>query len=126
MTLESFKPKALRNAEEYFKDVHMTQEQHEIFNDFVEIFLKHVPMGKLAAKGTGWRAVSRWQLEHKRDLLGLENEEPDERIKSIDELLGIVKEEIIKTLEDPGQSPLVDEAMGEIMDFYKDKYAYRE
>ncbi len=71
ITGKSFKSKALKEAENYFKNVHMTQEQHKIFNDFVDIVLKYIKMDKLAAKGIGWRAVSKWQLEHKRDLLGL-------------------------------------------------------
>ncbi|NVM36505.1 MAG: hypothetical protein HWN81_12990 [Candidatus Lokiarchaeota archaeon] len=56
---KSFKPKALKEAEEYFKNVHMTQEQHTIFIEFVKIFLKYIKMEELAAKGIGWRAVSK-------------------------------------------------------------------
>ena len=122
---ESFKPKALKDAEVYFKNVHMTQEQHVIFNDFVKIVLKYISIDELAAKGIGWRSVSKWQLEHKRALLGLVDETPEERIKSIDQLLMIVKEELVKILEDPNEKSLVDIAINDIMEFYKNEYAYR-
>ena len=125
ITGESFRPKALKAAEEYFKNVHMTQEQHVIFNEFVKIFLKYIKMEELAAKGIGWRSVSKWQLEHKRDLLGLEDETPDERIKSIDQLLNIVKDELIKILENPNEKSLVDIAINDIMEFYKKEFAFR-
>lgn len=125
ITGKSFKPKALKDAEEYFKNVHMTQEQHIIFNEFVKIVLKYIKMDELAAKGIGWRAVSKWQLEHKRDLLGLESESPDERINAIDQLLMIVKDELIKILEDPNEKSLIDTAINDIKEFYRKDYAYR-
>ncbi|MFX1567470.1 MAG: hypothetical protein ACFFCV_03785 [Promethearchaeota archaeon] len=125
ITGESFKPKALKEAEEYFKNVHMAQEQHVIFNDLVKIVLKYIHMDELAAKGIGWRSVSRWQLKHKRDLFGLVNETPEERIKSVDQLFEIVKEELIKILEDPSEKSLVNKAIGDMMEFYKKEYAYR-
>jgi len=125
ITGNSFKPKALKEAEEYFKNVHMTQEQHVIFNEFVKIVLKYIKMDELAAKGIGWRSVSKWQLEHKRDILGLVDAAPDERIKSIDQLLKIVKEELINILEDPNEKTLIDTAINDIMEFYKKEYAYR-
>ncbi len=125
ITGESFKPKALKAAEKYFKNVHMSQEQHIIFNEFVKIVLKYIKMDELAAKGIGWRAVSKWQLKHKRDLLGLEHETPDERIKSIDQLLNIVKDELIKILEDPNEKSLVDIAIADILEFYRKEFAYR-
>ncbi|MGV9204148.1 MAG: hypothetical protein ACOC44_09060 [Promethearchaeia archaeon] len=121
----NFKNKALRRAQEYFKEVHMTQEQHEIFNRFIDIFLKHIPIDKMAAKGIGWRCIREWQLKHKRDLLGLEIEDPEERVKSISQLLQIVKKELIGDLVDEEDIPLVDEAINNILDFYKEKYAHR-
>ena len=122
---KSFKPKALKEAEEYFKNVHMTQEQHTIFLEFVRIFLKYIKMEELAAKGIGWRAVSKWQIEHKRDLIGLESETPDERIKSLNQLMNIVKDELIEILEDPSQKSLIDTAINDTMEFYKKEFAYR-
>jgi hypothetical protein len=125
ITGDSFRPKALKEAEIYFKNVHMTQEQHVIFNDFVKIVLKYIKMDELAAKGIGWRSVSKWQLEHKRDILGLVDATPDERIKSINQLLMIVKEELIQILEDPNEKSMVDTAIDDIMEFYENEYAYR-
>ncbi len=122
---KSFKPKALKAAEEYFKNVHMAQEQHVIFNEFVKIVLKYISMEVLAAKGIGWRAVSKWQIEHKRDLLGLVDATPDERIKSIDQILKIVKDELVKILEDPNEKSLLDPAINDMMEYYKKEYAYR-
>ncbi len=121
----TFKPKGIKDAEEYFRNVHMTQEQHTIFLNFVNLFLEHIPINEMAAKGIGWRAVSEWQLKHKRDLLGLENEIPEERIKSIEELLNIVKRLLSEILEDPEQKSILDEVIKNLIDFYKKEYAFR-
>jgi hypothetical protein len=121
----SFKPKALREAEKYFKNVHMTQEQHNIFVNIVKLFMQYIPMGEMAAKGLGWKSISKWQLEYKRDLLGLENEPPEMRIKSLEQLFEIVKTELTAILEDPEQQSLIDEAVTELLKFYKENYAYR-
>lgn len=120
-----FKPRAIKDAEEYFKNVHMTQEQHGIFLDFVRIFLQHIPINEMAVKGIGWRAVSEWQLKHKRDLLGLENGAPEERVKSIDEILDIVKRLLTDILEDPNQKSILDDVMKDIMEFYRKEHAFR-
>lgn len=120
-----FKPKGLKDAEEYFRNVHMTQEQHTIFLGFVKNFLEHIPINEMAAKGIGWRAVSEWQLKHKRDLLGLESETPEERLKSIEEILNIVKRLLTEILEDPAQTSILDAVMKELLDFYRKEYAFR-
>ena len=120
-----FKPKGIAAAEEYFKNVHMTQEQHKIFLDFVNIFLEHIPLNEMALKGIGWRGVSEWQLKHKRDLLGLESEPPEERLKSIEEILNIVKRLLTEILEDPAQKSILDDVIKDLIDFYKKEYAFR-
>jgi len=120
-----FKPKAIKDAVEYFKKVHMTQEQHKIFLDFVELFLQHIPINEMAVKGIGWRAVSEWQLKHKRDLLGLENEAPEERISSIIAILNIVKRLLIEILVDPEQKSILEDVINELIEFYKKEHAFR-
>ncbi len=120
-----FKPKGIKDAEEYFRNVHMTQEQHKIFLDFVNLFLKQIPINEMAVKGIGWRAVSEWQLKHKRDLLGLESEAPEERLKSIEEILNIVKRFLIEILENPDQKSILDNVIKGLIEFYKKDYAFR-
>ncbi|MHA2253596.1 MAG: hypothetical protein ACXAD7_24770, partial [Candidatus Kariarchaeaceae archaeon] len=114
-----FKPKAVKEAEDYFKNVHMTQEQHKIFLGIVGIFLQHIPINEMALKGIGWRGVSEWQLKHKRDILGLENETPEERVNSIEKILNIVKRLLTEILEDPGQKSILDDVIMKAMEFYK-------
>ena len=128
---ESFKEKeidkTIKEAEEYFKDVHMDKDiQFKIFLDFVKIFEDHIPLPDLAVKGIGWRAVREWQQTHKRDLIGLLDETPEERIRAIDDILNHhVKPDLLEKLVDKKDEPLVDEAINDVLEFYKKEYAYR-
>ena len=127
---ESFKEKeinkVIKEAEEYFKKVHMDESQFKIFLDFVKIFEKHIPLPDLAVKGIGWRAVREWQQKHKRDLIGLLEETPEERIKAIEDLLrNHVKPDLFEKLVDKKDEPLVDETIKDVLEFYKKEYAYR-
>ena len=97
----SFKLKALSDAEKFYKKVNMDQEQHKIFLDFISILLKNLPLPEIAAKGLGWRAVSIWQVKYERTLKDLMQAKPDDRIKSIEEIshytLAMWEEEIGKS-----------------------------
>ena len=122
----SFKAKALKEAKKYFKTVHMSQAQHKIFLDFVNIFLKYIPIEEISAKGIGWKAVKEWQLKHSRDLIGLEEEDEQERIHSISQILkDHVKPDLLEKLLDREDEELLDKAIEDILEHYKKTYAGR-
>ena len=127
---KSFKEKSvnktIKEAEEYFKKVHMDESQFKIFLDFVKIFEDYIPLSDIAVKGIGWRAVREWQQKHKRDLIGLLDETPDERIRAIEDiLLHHVKPDLFEKLVDKDDEPLVDKALDDMLEFYKKEYANR-
>jgi hypothetical protein len=123
---KSFTDKMKKDADDYFKDVHMDQFQHQIFKDFVKIFLKHISMDEITAKGMGWRSVREWQTKHKRDLLGIADEDRDERIKAITQILrDHLKPDLLEGLIDKNDEPRLDKAIDDILDFYDKTYAGR-
>ena len=123
-----FKKENVDKAIEYFKEVHMTEEQHRIFKDFVKIFIKHIPtMDEISAKGIGWSAVRIWQIEHKRDLTGLEAEDEVIRILGITQLMDVCKRELTKILKDPNQKALLDRTTNsEYFNPYGESNSYNE
>ena len=122
---DSFKPNAISEAEKLFQKVQMDKAQHAIFLDFIEILLKNLPLSELAAKGLGWRAVSIWQVKYERKLSDLLQATPEDRIESIQEIVNTFKEEAIKGLAKPEDEPILSKTVDEIMEFYKEKYAFR-
>ncbi len=121
----SFKPKAISEAEKIYKKVQMDKEQHKIFLDFIDILLKNLPLPELASKGIGWKAVSMWQVKHKKKLSDLLQATPEDRISSIEEIVNIFKDEAIKGLVNVENEPILSKTIGEVMEFYKEKYAFR-
>jgi len=123
---KSFTDKMLKDADEYFTDVHMDQSQFKIFIDFVKIFLKHIPMDELTAKGMGWRAVREWQTKHKRDLIGIAEEDYEERMKAISQILrDHLKPGLLDGLIDKNDEALLDKTIEDILAFYDKTYAGR-
>ena len=123
--IPKFQPKALEAAEEYFKDVHMSQSQHDIFSELVKVFLEFIKMDEIAVKGIGWRAITNWQLKYKRDLTGINDEDPEDRIKSMKQVFECVKKELYNAVSNDDQKPLVDKSIDAMLRTYGQKYAFR-
>jgi len=122
-----FKSKALQDAEEYFKNVHMNREQAKIFDELTDILLKNlsenaVPISKESMKGIGWRAIGMWQIDYKRDLLGLTSISHDERLKAITNILDYVKNLLIKDLTNTNYQSLIKNAIQEAIKYYDKKF----
>ena len=103
----------------------MDKDQHKIFLDFIQILLKNIPLPELASKGLGWKAVSIWQVKQKRKLSDLMQATPEDRINSIEEIVNHFKEEAIKGLVNADDEPILSKTVDEVMEFYKEKYAFR-
>lgn len=87
----NFKSSALKEAEEYFKKVHMNKVQLDILDDLMQVLLKYISIEKESLNGIGLRAISMWQRDYKRDLLGLEAITHNERIKTITAIFDYIK-----------------------------------
>jgi len=121
----SFKPKLISEAEKLYKKVQMDKDQHKIFLGFIDILLKNLPLPELASKGIGWKAVSIWQVKYERKLSDLMDTTPEDRINSIEKILNIFKDEAIKGLAKKEDEPILSKTIDEVMEFYREKYAFR-
>ena len=122
-----FRSKALQDAEEYFKNVHMNREQAKIFDELIDILLKHlnenaVNISKESIKGIGWKAISMWQIDFKRDLLGLTSISHDDRLRAISNILEYVKNLLIKDLTNINYQSLIKNAIQEAIKYYDRKF----
>jgi len=121
-----FNKSKLKDAEEYFKTVKMSQYQFKIFLDFVKIFRQHIPISDLAVKGIGWQAIREWQQKQHRELIGLEHEDHVERVHAITQILkDYVKKDLFEKLIDSNDEPKVDKVLDKIIEFYDKTYADR-
>ena len=121
-----FDKNKLKDSEEYFKTVKISQYQFKIFLDFVKIFRQHIPISDLAVKGIGWQAIREWQQKQHRELIGLEHEDHVERVHAITQILkDYVKKDLFEKLIDSNDEPKVDKVLDKIIEFYDKTYADR-
>ena len=120
-----FKPESIKEAEGYYKTLHITAEQQKIINSMIPILNQHFSFPEKAIKGFLWRVLIPYQKKRHMGLDNSANLTPAERIKGLLEILGLLKEELTRVLVKPEQEPLLDEAFSKTMKFYKDNFANR-
>ena len=121
-----FKIQSLKDAEEYFKTVSMTETQFKIFLEFIDIIHEHVPIGKDALKGIGHIAIKSWQVDHQRSITGIAKASHYEAMKSLSEICDYMKIELIKDLinsKDAAIAQKVSTAVDEALKHFDEKYA---
>ena len=117
-----FKEKALKKAKEYFKDVHMTEQQYQIFIEFIQNLQKYIPIGEESLKGIGWQAISMWQKDYNLDFLVLVIKSHEERMKSLSVICDYLKIELIKNLINSDYESKITQAVDEALAYYNEKY----
>ena len=120
-----FKIQSLKDAEEYFKTVALTETQYKIFLEFINIIDEHIPIGKKALKGIGHLAIQSWQVDHKRSITGIAKASHLEAMKTLSEICDYLRIELIKSLlhsEDETDASKVSIAVDEALEHYNNKY----
>ena len=121
-----FKIQSLKEAEDLFKTVSLTESQFKVFLEFTDIIHEHIPIGKEALKGIGHIAIQSWQVDHKRSLTGIAKAQHLEVMKTLSEICDYWKIELIKDLinsDDEAIAQKVTKAVDEALKHYDEKYA---
>ena len=120
-----FKIQSLKDAEELFKTVALTESQFRVFLEFIDIIHEHIPIGLDSLKGIGHLAIKSWQIDHKRSITGIANAPHLEVMKTLSEICDYLKIELIKNLinsEDEASAQKVTIAVDEALAHYNEKY----
>jgi len=121
-----FKIQSLKEAEDLFKTVSLTEAQFKVFLELTDIIQEQIPLGKDALKGIGYLAIKSWQVDHKRSITGIANTQHLEVMKTLSEICDYLKIELIKDLiksEDEAIAQKVTKAVDEALKHYDEKYA---
>jgi len=122
----NFKSKDLTDAEEYYKKLHIESSQRRIVRALAKVMVKHIEISEMSIMGFCWRALQEWQKKHKTDVSEISNMDPENRIKSVSELIDMVGANFKKILLDKEKEPAVDKGLKEVLAFYKKLYANRK
>ena len=121
-----FKIQSLKEAEDLFKTISLTEAQFKVFLEFTDIIHEHIPIGKDALKGIGHLSIQSWQVDHKRSLTGIAKAQHLEVMKTLSEICDYWKIELIKDLikaDDEAIAQKVSKAVDEALKHYDEKYA---
>lgn len=123
-----FKLSSIEKAEEEYKKLNITAEQHGRLNSFVKIIAQYIPLPERALRGFMWRAIREDQVERHVDLAEeariADQREVDleTRIAGIENILSRLKNNLTRLLVHSEQEPLLDKAFDKVIDFYKEQF----
>ena len=120
-----FKTSVIKEVEAYYKKVQASASQNKIATNLAQIIDQYVPISERAIKGFLWRVVQAYQVKHQLTTQKAEDITPNQRIKALEEMFMMFKEELTRSLVDQEHEPLLNEALDKAMSVYKEKYANR-
>ena len=120
-----FKPKSVKEAEEYYKTLHVASDQKYIVIAISKLIDKYIPIPERAIRGFIWKTIREWQLQYKTDLSELSTMNSAERVNAVKQIIEIFETMMKRILIDTDQEPALKEAMQQALNIYNEKFANR-
>jgi hypothetical protein len=114
-----FKAKGLTDAEEYYKELHLTSAQRRKVRLVSKLATNYIPMSEHAMCGFAFRALKEYQVDNKIELSAFESMSADEKVTMLTDVMSRVKNQLLKILLKQEQTPTIDKAIVKLLDFYK-------
>ncbi|MFX1275582.1 MAG: hypothetical protein ACFFBP_03980 [Promethearchaeota archaeon] len=114
-----FKKKSLTEAENYYKQLHLTSDQRRKVRLVAKLATQYIPISEHAMCGFAFRALQEYQIENKIELTEFESMSNEATLKMINDAMNRVKNQLLKILIDKKQEPVLDDAIVKLLDFYK-------
>lgn len=122
MSKTIFKSTSIKQAEEYYQNIHINAEQRDRINSFAQILGQYLPIPERALMGFLWRVLINIQKKYHIDFAE-EGKRTDislaERMGAIQEIFTMLKEELTRVLIKQEQEPILEEAIEKAINFYK-------
>jgi len=120
-----FEPDSIKEAVDYYKKLRFASDQKDIIIEFGKLMKKFIPLSDRAIMGFIWRSLKEWQLNFKRDLSELSKLDPGNRIEAVVQIIDIFGIRLKKVLINKEQEPILEQAMQNALERYKENYANR-
>ena len=120
-----FRPKSVKEAEEYYKTLRVASDQKYIVIAISKLIDKYIPIPERAIRGFIWKTIREWQLQYKTDLNELSTMNPAERVNAVKQIIEIFETMMKRILIDKDQEPALKEAMQQALNIYNEKFANR-
>ncbi len=114
-----FKKRYLTEAEEYYKQLHLTSDQRRKVRLVAKLATQYIPMNEHAMCGFAFRALQEYQVDNKIELSAFESMSDEATLKMLTDTMNRVKNKLLKILIKEDQAPVLDDAIVKLLDFYK-------
>ncbi len=120
-----FNSQSIKEAEDYYKTLHMETDQRQIIESMAGLVADHLPVPERAIKGFMWRAIKNWQVDKKRGLDEIKKSTSSEKVDIAVNLFEYFETEIKRIMIDKSQESLLSSAIQEGLNLYKQKFVNR-
>lgn len=114
-----FKTTGLTEAEEYYKQLHLTSDQRRKVRMVAKLATNYIPISEHAMCGFAFRALTEYQIDNKIELSAFESMSSEETLEMLNDVMHRVKNQLLKILIEKEQEPVLDDAIIKLLDFYK-------
>lgn len=114
-----FKTKELTEAEDYYKELHLTSDQRRQVRLVSKVATNYIPISEHAMCGFAFRALKEYQVDNKIEMSAFESMSDDTILEMLSDVMNRVKNQLLKILIQEEQAPVLDDAIVKLIDFYK-------
>ena len=114
-----FKENLLSDAEDYYKQLHITREQRRKVRLVSKLATNYIPISEHAMCGFAFMAIRDYQVDNKIEMTEFENLSAEAKLEMFSDLLKRMRERLLKAIVKPEQTSVLDNAIKDVYDFYK-------
>ena len=114
-----FKTKELTEAEDYYKELHLTSDQRRQVRLVSKVATSYIPISEHAMCGFAFRALKEYQVDNKIEMSAFESMSDEAILDMLSDVMNRVKNQLLKILISQEQAPTIDKAIVKLLDFYK-------
>ena len=117
--LIDFKEKDLSDAEDFYNQLQVTREQRRKVRLVSKLATNFIPISEHAMCGFAFMAIRDFQIDNKIAMTEYENLPAEAKLEMFSDLLKRIRERLLRAIVKPEQTSVLDNAIKETFNFYK-------
>lgn len=119
MSSPQFKEKEIKRAEQKFLNTTLTSYQRKAVKDIASIISKYIVINNNALQSFIWETLEDWQIEFSQSIEDLSTGIPENRISSMNIILGSVRYKLRNRLQKKSDKDVIDKSIERVFEAYK-------
>ena len=114
-----FKKNALEESENYYKQLHLSSNQRRKVRLVSKLATNYIQISEHAMAGFAFRAIQEYQVDNKIEMIKFEIMSAEDKLEMLSDILERIRKMLLKAIIKPDQSEILDQAVKEAYEFYK-------